>query len=58
MADSDSSGMNAMVAIIAIIAIIAIGYIVLRMLPAGTTPAGDSDASINVDLPDGNNMQQ
>jgi hypothetical protein len=52
MADSDSGGMNAMVAIIAIIAIIAIGYIVLRMLPAGSTPGG-SDASINVDLPAG-----
>jgi hypothetical protein len=54
MADSDSGGINAMVAIIAIIAIIAIGYIVLRMLPAGA-PATDNGTNINVDLPGGQN---
>jgi hypothetical protein len=53
MADSDSGGMSAMVAIIAIIAIIAIGYVVLQMLPGADT---GSDASINVDLPEGGNQ--
>lgn len=50
MADNDAGGMSAMVAIIAIIAIIAIGYLVLRMMPATTTPVDDG-TNINVDLP-------
>ena len=54
MADtSDSGGMSAMVAIIAIIVIAAIGFVVLRMLP--TQAPADNGASINVDLPDGQN---
>lgn len=55
MADNGSSGMTGIVAIVAIVIIVLVGYFVWQNSAA---PADGDDASINVDIPDGESMME